>query len=87
MDGVYAWPHPYGCSQIGEDQEATRRILCGLIRHPNAGGVLVLGLGCENSSISVLQELLGGWDSARTAFLECQAAQDELAEGRPCCVG
>ena len=81
VDGVYAWPHPYGCSQIGEDQEATRRILCGLIRHPNAGGVLVLGLGCENSSISVLQELLGGWDSARTAFLECQAAQDELAEG------
>ena len=69
VDGVYAWPHPYGCSQIGEDQEATRRILCGLIRHPNAGGVLVLGLGCENSSISVLQELLGGWDSARTAFL------------------
>ena len=56
-------------------------ILCGLIRHPNAGGVLVLGLGCENSSIAVLQERLGRWDSQRVAFLECQAVEDELAEG------
>ena len=81
VDGVYAWTHPYGCSQMGDDQEHTRRILCGLIRHPNAGGVLVLGLGCENSSIPVLQELLGHWDGERVAFLECQAVEDELAEG------
>ena len=81
VDGVYAWPHPYGCSQMGEDQEHTRRILCGLIRHPNAGGVLVLGLGCENSGIAVLQDLLGDWDRERVAFLECQAVEDELAEG------
>lgn len=81
VDGVYAWPHPYGCSQMGDDQAYTRRILCGLIRHPNAGGVLVLGLGCENSGISVLRDLLGGWDAERTAFLECQAAQDEQREG------
>ncbi len=65
----------------GEDQEHTRAILCGLIRHPNAGAVLVLGLGCENSSIAVLQERLGRWDSQRVAFLECQAVEDELAEG------
>ena len=81
VDGVHVWFHPYGCSQMGEDQEHTRAILCGLIRHPNAGGVLVLGLGCENSSIAVLQERLGRWDSQRVAFLECQAVEDELAEG------
>ena len=81
VEGVYAFPHPYGCSQMGEDQEHTRAILCGLIRHPNAGAVLVLGLGCENSSIAVLQERLGRWDSQRVAFLECQAVEDELAEG------
>ena len=81
VDGVHVWFHPYGCSQMGEDQEHTRAILCGLIRHPNAGAVLVLGLGCENSSIAVLQERLGRWDSQRVAFLECQAVEDELAEG------
>ena len=81
VDGVYAWPHPYGCSQMGDDQEHTRRVLCGLIRHPNAGGVLVLGLGCENSNVQVLQNLLGGWDEERVAFLECQAVEDEVAEG------
>lgn len=43
VTGVYAWPHPYGCSQTGDDQEHTRQILCDLIHHPNAGGVLVLG--------------------------------------------
>ena len=81
IDGLYTFPHPFGCSQMGEDQEHTRRILCGLIRHPNAGGVLVLGLGCENSGIAVLQDLLGDWDRERVAFLECQAVEDELAEG------
>ena len=81
VEDIVAFAHPYGCSQMGEDQEHTRAILCGLIRHPNAGAVLVLGLGCENSSIAVLQERLGRWDSQRVAFLECQAVEDELAEG------
>ncbi|MFR3752325.1 MAG: UxaA family hydrolase [Enterocloster sp.] len=49
--------HPYGCSQMGDDQENTRRVLADMIRHPNAGGVLVLGLGCENSNIPVLMDL------------------------------
>ena len=82
VTGVYAWPHPYGCSQTGGDQEHTRRILCDLIRHPNAGGVLVLGLGCENSSIGELKKLLGNWDPERTAFLECQSVPDELEAGK-----
>lgn len=81
VDGVYAWPHPYGCSQTGQDQAHTRQILCDLICHPNAGGVLVLGLGCENSNIEELQKLLHPWDPERVAFLECQSVGDELAAG------
>ena len=82
VTGVYAWPHPYGCSQTGDDQEHTRRILCDLICHPNAGGVLVLGLGCENSNIGELKKLLGDWDPERIAFLECQSVPDELEAGK-----
>ena len=82
VTGVYAWPHPYGCSQAGDDQEHTRQTLCDLIRHPNAGGVLMLGRGCENSSIGELKKLLGDWDPERTAFLECQSVPDELEAGR-----
>ena len=82
VTGVYAWPHPYGCSQTGGDQEHTRRILCDLICHPNAGGVLVLGLGCENSNIGELKKLLGDWDPERIAFLECQSVPDELEAGK-----
>ena len=51
VEGIFAFPHPYGCSQMGDDQENTRKILSDLINHPNAGGVLVLGLGCENSNM------------------------------------
>lgn len=60
IDGITAFPHPYGCSQMGEDQEYTRTILADLVRHPNAGGVLVLGLGCENSGIEILKTILAG---------------------------
>ena len=59
VEEVIAFTHPYGCSQMGDDQENTRQILADLITHPNAGGVLVLGLGCENSNIEVLKGYLG----------------------------
>lgn len=77
---VIAFPHPYGCSQMGDDQENTRRILANLINHPNAGGVLVLGLGCENSNIEVLKPYIGQTDSRRVKFLQCQDVEDELEE-------
>lgn len=80
VGGIVAFSHPYGCSQLGEDQENTRRALAGLIRHPNAGGVLVLGLGCENSGIDVLKPYLGDYDPKRVRFLEAQQARDEMAE-------
>lgn len=80
VDEVIAFPHPYGCSQMGEDQEHTRQILADLIKHPNAGGVLVLGLGCENSNIDVLKPYIGSFDENRVKFLVSQECEDEIAE-------
>lgn len=82
VDAVIPFSHPYGCSQMGDDQEYTRNILADLIRHPNAGGVLVLGLGCENSNIPTLKEYLAGFDTDRIRFLVCQEVEDEIAEGK-----
>ena len=81
VEEVIAFPHPYGCSQMGDDQEHTREILADLIRHPNAGGVLVLGLGCENSNIPVLKPYLGEFDESRVRFLVCQEVEDEMEAG------
>ena len=53
VEGVFAFPHPYGCSQLGDDQDNTRKALAALATHPNAGGALILGLDCENSGIAV----------------------------------
>ena len=78
IDSIYAFTHPYGCSQMGGDQENTRKILGNLIRHPNAGGVLVLGLGCENSNIDVLKPYLGDYDPERVRFLVAQQVEDEV---------
>jgi len=81
VDEVIAFPHPYGCSQMGDDQENTRVILADLINHPNAGGVLVLGLGCENCNIDVLKPYIGNYDEKRVKFLACQDVEDEMAAG------
>lgn len=78
VSSVIAFPHPYGCSQMGDDQENTRKILADLVNHPNAGGVLVLGLGCENSSIEELKKYIGEYDSNRVKFLQCQDVEDEM---------
>ncbi len=77
IEEVIAFPHPYGCSQMGDDQENTRRILADMVHHPNAGGVLVLGLGCENSNIPVLMDYIGEYDPQRVKFLQCQDVEDE----------
>lgn len=78
VEDVIAFPHPYGCSQMGDDQENTRKVLADMIRHPNAGGVLVLGLGCENSNIPVLMDYIGAYDEDRVKFLQCQDVEDEM---------
>ena len=79
--GAFALEHPYGCSQLGGDHRTTQLILRGLVRHPNAGGVLVLGLGCENNHIFAFRGVLGDTDPARVKFLNCQDVGDEVEEG------
>lgn len=81
IDGVFSYCHPYGCSQLGADQENTLKYLCGLIRHPNAAAVLVVGLGCENGNIGELKKRLGNYDEQRVKFMVCQEYEDEIAEG------
>ena len=81
LSGIYHFPHPYGCSQLGGDLAATRRILADLCRHPNAGGVLVVGLGCENNTPSEFKREIGPGYDDKLRFLMCQNCGDELAEG------
>ena len=80
VEAIYAFRHPYGCSQMGDDQENTRKILADLTNHPNAGGVLVLGLGCENSNIDVLKPYIKNNDSNRIKYLVAQKCEDEVDE-------
>ena len=80
VENVYAFPHPYGCSQMTEDQDNTRQILADLATHPNVGGVLVLGLGCENSSVDHIRAHMGEYDESRVRFLVCQQVEDEVGE-------
>ena len=81
IDAIAAFPHPYGCSQMGDDQEHTRQVLADLINHPNAGGVLVVGLGCENSNIDILKSYIGSYDENRVKFLVCQESENEIEDG------
>lgn len=81
LDGVYAFPHPYGCSQLGDDHLNTQKALAGLAKHPNAGGVLVLGLGCENNNLTEFRKVLGAVDETRVRFLNCQDTPDEIEAG------
>ena len=81
VDGLYAFKHPFGCSQTGTDHAQTRRLLASLVRHPNAGGVLVLSLGCENLTHEQFLKELGDFDPDRVKFLTCQDVDDEFEEG------
>ena len=81
LTGAKHFPHPFGCSQLNEDQEVTQKILRGMVNHPNAAGVLVLGLGCENNNIDVFKEVLGEWNEKRVRFLNTQDVEDEIEAG------
>ncbi len=81
VEGLYAFSHPYGCSQTGEDHAATRRLLAALARHPNAAAVLLVGLGCENLTREQMERELGDYDRERIRFLICQDVEDELSAG------
>lgn len=81
VDGIYSFVHPYGCSQLGEDHKNTQKLLASMVRHPNAGAVLVLSLGCENNNVVEFKKVLGDVDPDRVKFLVTQDTQDEIAEG------
>jgi len=81
LDGIEVYKHNYGCSQLGDDHVNTRTILGNLVKHPNAGGVLVLGLGCENNTMAEFIESLGDYDKKRIKFLVAQEVSNEIEEG------
>ena len=81
IDGVHAFEHPYGCSQLGSDHYHTQKILADLVRHPNSGGVLVVGLGCENNTMDSFKKVIGNVDSAKVRYMVVQDVEDEFIEG------
>lgn len=85
IDDVRAFTHNYGCSQLGQDHANTRAALAALVRHPNAGGVLVLGLGCENNQMNRFREEIGAVDADRVKFLVAQDVEDEVETGLGLC--
>jgi altronate hydrolase len=85
VDDVRAYTHNYGCSQLGTDHANTRAALAALAKHPNAGGVLVLGLGCENNQIADLRAAMGEFDESRVKFLIAQEVEDDIQAGFEIC--
>lgn len=81
FDNITILKHPYGCSQLGTDHENTREVLIDAVKHPNAGGVLVFGLGCENNTVEAFKEKLGEYDPERVKFLIAQDVYDEVESG------
>ncbi len=82
IDAVHSWHHNYGCSQLSEDHENTRKVLRDIVLHPNAGAVLVVGLGCENNQPDEFEKLLGDYDKERIKFMVVQKVEgDEVEEG------
>jgi len=80
VDAIVGFPHNYGCSQLGDDHENTRKILRDMVHHPNAGGVLVIGLGCENNQPRLFQEFCGDYDRERVRFMTCQEVEGDEEE-------
>ncbi len=81
-DNIFAFPHNYGCSQLGDDHENTKKILRDMVLHPNAGAVLVIGLGCENNQPDVFEQFIGDYDHDRVRFMVSQKVQgDEVEAG------
>jgi altronate hydrolase len=81
VDGVVAFPHQFGCSQLGGDLDRTRRLISGLAQHPNAGGVLILGLGCESNQLSKLLADIPETERERIRYFAAQATEDETEAG------
>lgn len=82
VDAIVAFPHNYGCSQLGEDHENTKKVLRNMVHHPNAGGILIVGLGCENNQPDIFREFCGNFDESRVKFMVAQKVEgDEVPTG------
>ncbi|MHB8579009.1 MAG: UxaA family hydrolase [Ignavibacteriaceae bacterium] len=81
FDGVFSFAHPYGCSQLGDDLANTQKVLSGMMKNANAGGVLVIGLGCENNQMQSLLKLATDVDAERLRSFNSQDVKDEIEEG------
>ena len=81
VDAIVSFPHNYGCSQLGGDHENTRTVLSDMVHHPNAGGVLVVSLGCENNQLDAFRELVGPVDPTRVRMFVTQKVDDEVEYG------
>ena len=81
VDAIVAFPHNYGCSQLGDDHQNTRTVLGDMVHHPNAGGVLVVSLGCENNQLDAFRELVGAVDEDRVRMFKTQEVSDEVEYG------
>lgn len=81
FDGCFAYTHPYGCSQLGDDHINTKTAIIDMMKHPNNGGVLVVGLGCENNQIKAIINELGYYNEKRVKFLICQESSNEITDG------
>lgn len=81
VDSVVHFAHPFGCSQLGDDLQFTQKLLGSLVNHPNAAGVLVVGLGCENNGIELFKGAIGPYDERRVKFMSAQSEADELEKG------
>ena len=86
IDDVIVTKHPYGCSQMGDDMTNTIETLQAVVKHPNAGGVLVLALGCENNQLEPFKASLTNYDTDRVLFLKAQDVEDEVEEGTKLCM-
>jgi altronate hydrolase len=81
IDAIEVFKHNYGCSQLGDDHNNTKTILGNIVNHPNAGGVLVFGLGCENNQVKDFKDSLGNYNEKRVKFLVSQEVSDEIGAG------
>ena len=81
IDGIFTFNHSYGCSQLGDDHENTKIMLQNMVKHPNAGAVLVIGLGCENNQVDAFKQSLGEFDDSRVKFMVSQHYDDEVEQG------
>ena len=81
IDGIFALTHQFGCSQLGDDNENIKKLLCAIALNPNASYVLFVGLGCENNGLDGIKEYLAPYNRSNIAYFNCQEVEDEHAYG------